>query len=95
MPYNYIEESKVDLSSMNLEEHRTNRFKRTNRFLSSFGGRMDRRRFESPERKRNRLLPVRYYSESRYKSPGHMMPKMIERRLHRCNSFSIERMKAK
>eukprot|EP00347_Sterkiella_histriomuscorum_P017686 403348388 len=94
MPQNYIEESKVNITQMNHQQEqdsfdisRINRFRRTNRLNEMYGGRGDRRLLESPERKRNRSLQ-RFNSETRFQSPGHLMPKMIERRMLRFNSVS-------
>lgn len=70
------------------DNQRVNKFHRKNRLNDIYGGRGDRRLLESPERKRFKSLPKRYYSESRFKSSGHMMPKMIERRMVRFNSVS-------
>ena len=60
-----------------------------------FGGRGDRRLLETAERKRCRSMPKRYYSETRFKAPGHMMPKMVESRAIRFNSVSNVRMQRK
>jgi hypothetical protein len=56
-----------------------------------FGGRGDRRNLESPERRRNKVLPREYHSETRYRRPGHMMPRMIKSRERRFNSLSIDK----
>lgn len=45
---------------------------------------------ESPERRRNKSLQS-FKSETKFASPGHLMPKMVERRLIRFNSVSNTR----
>jgi hypothetical protein len=95
MPYNYIEESKVEMKSLNVDEERQSRFSRNNRFVDMFGGRGDRRNLESPERRKRRVMSATFYSETRFRASGHMMPKMVQRRQARYHSYSLERIKAR
>lgn len=80
MPKNYIEETKIDLHTLNMripiERPHSDRHRRTkscnDRQLTLYGGSLRRRHLESPERKTRKVLP-RKDSESRFAREGHLM----------------------